>query len=249
MNIIEAARSTGASRDTIRFYEKLGIIHPARNPSNNYRDYSDHDIYMIIMARLYASMGVPLKTIAGFMQTENPSGIMDALSFAAVRLEEEERWIRARRRLCKDNEKLFSMMTEGRTFDTGRRGTTWFYNRKDVDLQKVFAQPYVVARPIFVVHPQDFYKDSFPEVNGFEFAAKLDDRLPCERVEAHDFFRTLIHSPGQHDVDPEILKTVLSLMEQNGYKPCGNATIYVQTGTLQKENGYLLCVEVACERI
>ena len=52
MNIIEAARSTGASRDTIRFYEKLGIIHPARNPSNNYRDYSDHDIYMIIMARL-----------------------------------------------------------------------------------------------------------------------------------------------------------------------------------------------------
>lgn len=50
MNILEASRATGVSRDMIRFYEKKGILSPARNPGNHYREYGMHEIHQIILA-------------------------------------------------------------------------------------------------------------------------------------------------------------------------------------------------------
>lgn len=47
MNIQEASRQTGISKDMIRFYEKKDLIHPKRS-ENNYRDYSIHDLHLLI---------------------------------------------------------------------------------------------------------------------------------------------------------------------------------------------------------
>ena len=44
MGIREAEEATGISRQNIRFYEKQGLLHPARNKRNSYREYSDEDI-------------------------------------------------------------------------------------------------------------------------------------------------------------------------------------------------------------
>lgn len=44
MKIGELATRTGLSRDTIRFYERQGLIRsePGQSETNNYRDYPDH---------------------------------------------------------------------------------------------------------------------------------------------------------------------------------------------------------------
>ena len=44
MNAKQAEKLTGISRRNLRFYEDRGLIHPERNPQNDYRDYSEKNI-------------------------------------------------------------------------------------------------------------------------------------------------------------------------------------------------------------
>ena len=39
MNIAEVEKLTGMSKQTIRFYEKEGLVSPKRNQENQYREY------------------------------------------------------------------------------------------------------------------------------------------------------------------------------------------------------------------
>lgn len=44
MKISEAAKLLGISTDTIRYYEKEGVIYPKRISQNNYRDLDNKDV-------------------------------------------------------------------------------------------------------------------------------------------------------------------------------------------------------------
>lgn len=44
MNIKQASKQSGVSAPNIRFYEKEGLLNPARLPGNDYRDYTEQDI-------------------------------------------------------------------------------------------------------------------------------------------------------------------------------------------------------------
>ena len=44
MNIKQAEELSGVSRQNIRFYEKQGLLHPARNAENDYRTYPPADV-------------------------------------------------------------------------------------------------------------------------------------------------------------------------------------------------------------
>jgi MerR family copper efflux transcriptional regulator len=46
MNIGEAARATGLPPKTIRYYEEITLVEPAR-AENGYRDYSDSDVHRL----------------------------------------------------------------------------------------------------------------------------------------------------------------------------------------------------------
>ncbi len=47
MNIGQAAERTGLSAKTIRYYEDIDLVTPARRRDNGYRDYADRDIHML----------------------------------------------------------------------------------------------------------------------------------------------------------------------------------------------------------
>ena len=44
IQIGEAAKETGLSISNIRFYEKKGLLTPAKNEESKYREYSPEDI-------------------------------------------------------------------------------------------------------------------------------------------------------------------------------------------------------------
>ena len=44
MKIKDVEKQVGISKANIRFYEEEGLIHPARNQENNYREYSEADV-------------------------------------------------------------------------------------------------------------------------------------------------------------------------------------------------------------
>ena len=63
MNIKEAEKLTGISRRNIRFYEQKGMLHPARNQDNDYRDYSPQDIQRLKLIRALRMVDMPLEEI------------------------------------------------------------------------------------------------------------------------------------------------------------------------------------------
>ena len=68
MNIKEAEYQTGISRRNIRFYEQKGMLHPARNQDNDYRDYSPQDIERLKLIRALRMVDMSLEDIRDVLQ-------------------------------------------------------------------------------------------------------------------------------------------------------------------------------------
>lgn len=47
MNISEAALQSGLPPKTIRYYEDIGLVDPARRRDNGYRDYGERDVHLL----------------------------------------------------------------------------------------------------------------------------------------------------------------------------------------------------------
>ena len=52
----------GVSSDTVRYYEKQGIVR-TRRTCNNYRYFTDTDCRGLMMSRMLRSLGFPLKEV------------------------------------------------------------------------------------------------------------------------------------------------------------------------------------------
>lgn len=63
MNIKQAEIITGISKRNIRFYEKEKLIFPKRNSENDYREYSEEDIYRLKMIRMLRMVDMPVDQI------------------------------------------------------------------------------------------------------------------------------------------------------------------------------------------
>lgn len=62
MHIKDFAAQTGLSTDTLRYYEKEGLLQPARD-ANGYRNYGTRDVDWITFILRLKAMGVPLARI------------------------------------------------------------------------------------------------------------------------------------------------------------------------------------------
>lgn len=70
MLIGELAQKTGLTRDTIRFYEKQGIIHVGRRErrDNNYKEYSEGALERLQVAMRLKGFGFTLTEIVATLQ-------------------------------------------------------------------------------------------------------------------------------------------------------------------------------------
>ncbi len=60
MNVGAAARRSGLPAKTIRYYEDIGLISPAR-ASNGYRDYSSDDVHRLAFLRRARGLGFSIE--------------------------------------------------------------------------------------------------------------------------------------------------------------------------------------------
>ena len=59
----EVTKFLGITADTLRYYEKEGIVTPCRNPENGYREYSFEDIFLLSDVMFYRSVDMSLEEI------------------------------------------------------------------------------------------------------------------------------------------------------------------------------------------
>lgn len=63
MKISEVSGQTGLSASNIRFYEKKGLLSPARNQESKYRDYTPEDVTRLKTILLYRKTGLSIDAI------------------------------------------------------------------------------------------------------------------------------------------------------------------------------------------
>jgi MerR family copper efflux transcriptional regulator len=74
MRIGQLAESTGISRDTIRYYEKIGLLPAPRRRESGYREYPDEAGNRIRVIRNAVQLGFPLKEIAKVLDVRDAGG-------------------------------------------------------------------------------------------------------------------------------------------------------------------------------
>ncbi|WLQ48748.1 MerR family transcriptional regulator [Streptomyces poriferorum] len=70
-----AADRTGVSIDTLRYYEREGLIGPIRRSGGGRREYTDDDIFWIGLVSCFREAGLGIADLRGFvaiLRTEHP---------------------------------------------------------------------------------------------------------------------------------------------------------------------------------
>ncbi|MGT2799207.1 stress response transcriptional regulator NmlR [Streptococcus marmotae] len=67
MNIKKASELSGLSSDTIRYYEKIGLIPPIRRTSAGVRDFSEQDLAALEFVRCFRSAGVSVERLIEYI--------------------------------------------------------------------------------------------------------------------------------------------------------------------------------------
>ena len=68
MTISEVSRKYGLSQDTLRYYEKAGMIPPVHRTSGGLRDYTDEDCSWVELAKCMRSAGMQVEAIAEYVR-------------------------------------------------------------------------------------------------------------------------------------------------------------------------------------
>ena len=67
MNIQRAAAASGLSADTIRFYERRGVLPPPPRRANGYRDYSEQHVETLRLAVGLRGLGLSLNEMGAVL--------------------------------------------------------------------------------------------------------------------------------------------------------------------------------------
>ena len=118
MNIKQAENLSGVSRQNIRFYEREGLIHPSRNPENDYREYTQEDILILKRIRTLRMLDMPLEQIKELLRGN--LALKDAVDAQQTRLNQQMRQLSSAIRFCEEL-KAFPELTELNVDDMLRR--------------------------------------------------------------------------------------------------------------------------------
>lgn len=61
MHVNELARQAGVADHVVRYYTRMGLLKPVRDPKNQYRDYADSDVYRLRFIRRMKRLGFTLR--------------------------------------------------------------------------------------------------------------------------------------------------------------------------------------------
>jgi DNA-binding transcriptional MerR regulator len=67
MKIAEVSEQYNISSDTLRYYERIGLIPPVTRNDSGIRDYSDLDIRRVEFIKCMRAAGLPIETLIEYM--------------------------------------------------------------------------------------------------------------------------------------------------------------------------------------
>ena len=68
MTISDVSKKYGISQDTLRYYEKIGVIPPVNRNESGLRDYTEEDCGWVELAACMRSAGLPLDALTEYVR-------------------------------------------------------------------------------------------------------------------------------------------------------------------------------------
>ena len=68
MTIKEVSEKYDISQDTLRYYERVGMIPPVTRTAGGIRDYKEEDIRWVELAKCMRSAGIPVETMIEYVK-------------------------------------------------------------------------------------------------------------------------------------------------------------------------------------
>ena len=102
--ISTAARAAGVSADTLRFYERKGVLPPPTRSAAGYRLYSPSVVERVRVVRRAMAVGFTLEELARVLRARDTGGVpcREVRAIAARKLEDIEQRLRALRAVKRD---------------------------------------------------------------------------------------------------------------------------------------------------
>src|SRR3990172_4399171 len=67
MKIMEVSEQYGISSDTLRYYERIGLIPPVNRHENGIRDYNELDLRRVEFIKCMRSAGLPVEVLIEYV--------------------------------------------------------------------------------------------------------------------------------------------------------------------------------------
>lgn len=67
MNIKKISELSGVSADTIRYYERIGLIPPVKRNANGIRDFDEEDLRWISFSRQMRNAGLSIESLVEYL--------------------------------------------------------------------------------------------------------------------------------------------------------------------------------------
>ena len=67
MNIKKASEFSDVSADTIRYYERIGLIPPIKRNANGIREFDEEDLRWIVYSRQMRNAGLSIESLANYL--------------------------------------------------------------------------------------------------------------------------------------------------------------------------------------
>lgn len=99
MRINKVEELVGITKKNIRFYEEKGLLNPARNAENGYREYSDTDVVTLQKIKLLRQLSIPIEEILKLQQ--GYLTLEDCMRRHMIALDREEENIKQKKSVCK----------------------------------------------------------------------------------------------------------------------------------------------------
>ena len=235
-SIAEFAEFSRTTRDTLLYYDKIGLLSPELRGENNYRYYSSGQLGVVNLIRTCQSLGMTLAEIKSLARDRTPQRIDDLFEGQITLINEKiDEWVRARKLLTVLKKNIHS------TFDA---------NEDEITIQFLPAEAIVLGG----LNDYSRGRNPYDALLSFYRACSetypdLDMNYPVwgifsgERIKQRDWIwpdRYYFYNPEGHDKKPaalyavgykrggygqtaELYERVLAYIDANGFELCGPA--------------------------
>ena len=99
-SITDFAKFSRTTRDTLLYYDKIGLLSPMLRGKNNYRYYSSGQLAIVNLIRTFQALGMSLSEVDQLGKTRTPELVDDLYDHQIMRIDEKiNEWVRSRKLL------------------------------------------------------------------------------------------------------------------------------------------------------